>query len=102
MVVRQLDGMRCSKLAQEVMEEYGSSRCRFRGARGGGIGNDVLTYRLNLIRWCFMLDQQRLRFLSTIDDLPDRDADVLVVLARVRLRRLAPASGRPRRITIGL
>jgi len=37
-----------------------------------------------------MLDQQRLRFLSTIDDLPDDDADVAAFLARVRLRRLAP------------
>ena len=40
----------------------------------------------------FMLDQQRLRFLGTIDDLPDGDADVSVVHARVRLRRLAPAA----------
>ena len=37
-----------------------------------------------------MLDQQRLRFLSTIDDLPDDDADLAAFLARVRLRRLAP------------
>ena len=40
----------------------------------------------------FMLDQQRLRSLTTIDDLPDDDADVAAFLARVRLDRLAPAS----------
>ena len=37
-----------------------------------------------------MLDQQRLRFLNTIDDLPDDDADVAALLAGMRLRRLAP------------
>ena len=47
---------------------------------------------LDLIRCLgFMLDQQRLGFLSTIDDLPDDDADVAAFLARVRLDRLAPA-----------
>ena len=39
-----------------------------------------------------MLNLQRLRFLSTIDDLPDRDADVVAVLANVGLRRAAPAA----------
>ena len=39
-----------------------------------------------------MLDQQRLRFLSTIDDLPDDDADVAAFLARVWLDRLAPTA----------
>ena len=38
----------------------------------------------------FMLDQQRLRFLSTIDDLPNDDADLAAFLASVRLDRLAP------------
>jgi hypothetical protein len=31
-------------------------------------------------------------FVAVLDDLPDGDADVPVVLARVRLRRLAPTA----------
>ena len=39
-----------------------------------------------------MLDQQRLKFLSTIDDLADDNVDVAAVLARVRLLRLTPTT----------
>ncbi len=38
-----------------------------------------------------MLKQQRLFLVISLDDLPDCDVDVLVVLACVRLRGLAPA-----------
>ena len=51
------------------------------------IGHDALAPP-----WRFMLDQLRVIFLRTIDDLPDDDPDIAALLASVRLKRFAPAA----------